>query len=316
MKRILLVRWGGLGDLLVALPSIRLLRHGFPDASLTLVGRPEYASLLLQARVIDQVVGIDDARVLSLFSDAAAAGAERTLWLDRFDTVLSWMNQKKSGGSGLGHGREEEEGRRLAIHYDGRGREPMSRFFYRMTLERLGSSLRRRAEFEDCARLPVSEIPEGADVDLPRRRAPSRPLAVIHPGSGGEKKRWPLANFLDIAKRLGERNIEVFFVTGEAEAALEGSIERAARSLGWPWLKSPSLASLARLLAKANLYLGNDSGVTHLAAACGARVLAFFRNDLIDIWRPFGDSHVLRADSVDTISLESAWNAAAELLCN
>ena len=315
MKKILLVRWGGLGDLLVALPAIRLLRSGFPAAAFTLVCRREYGSLLLQARVVDGVVGQDDRRALSLFSGDASAGDDRAAWLDGFDLVVTWMNQARGGVPGAGRAGAEGGENRLTICYDARGRQAISEFFFRNTREVLGQRFQARAEFDECARLPVSSLSDDPGLTVPRRPDRSRPLVVIHPGSGGEKKRWPLENFLEIARRLRERNADGVFVTGEVEAALDRRVEAQARSLAWTWLQSPALASLAKLLADSDLYLGNDSGITHLAAACGARVLALFRNDLVWTWRPSGDSHLLSADSIDRIGLDSVWGAAAELLC-
>jgi len=315
MKRILLVRWGGLGDLLVALPSVRLLRFGFPSATLTLIARREFGSLLLQAEVVDEVVGLDDSMALTLFSDAGSAGEDRAAWLDGFNLVVSWMNQSKSGVPEAGRDRMNGGRQRLTICYDARGRAAISAFFYRKTLEAVGRELLQRADFHECARLPLSSIPGDPNLPFMRRPGRSGSLAVIHPGSGGEKKRWPLENFLAIARRLRERDADGVFVTGEADAALDRSVEAAARSLSWTFLHSPSLAALARLLGDADLYLGNDSGVTHLAAACGTSVLALFRNDLVEIWRPFGDSRILSADTVDMIGLESVWSAVAQLLC-
>jgi heptosyltransferase III len=305
VKAILLIRWGGLGDLLVSLPAIRLLRHGFPSAKITLVARREYADLLLQSEVVDEVVGLDDPRTPALVSGAGSGGRDRSAWLSGFDLVLSWLNRSTSASPESG----------LTICHGSGGPEPISEAFYRRTLEAVGRDLLRRLDFAECARLPLSSIPDDPGFPFRGRPGCSRPLAVIHPGSGGEKKRWPLDSFLEIAGRLRDKNAEGVFVTGEAEHALDRRIEAAARRLGWTWLRSPSLAGLAPLLGKADLYLGNDSGITHLAAACGSRVLALFRNDLVDAWRPYGDSHVLSADVIEAIGLESVWSAAAQLLC-
>ncbi len=310
-----MLRWGGLGDLLVTLPAIRLLRLGLPDAFLTLVGRLEYADLLLHSKVVDHVVEPDDPRVLPLFGNAGSAGDDKARWLDGFDLIMNWMNQAKSGLRADDRDQAGGARKRLTILFDAGRPEPMSRFFFQKTLEAVANDLQKRAEFDECAKLPLTAIPEDPSLSFARRSLRSRPLVVIHPGSGGKMKRWPLENFLEIARRLKIKGVDGVIVTGEAEEALEGSVEPAARPLEWKWLRRPSLLSLARLLGEADLYLGNDSGITHLAAACGAKVLAFFRNDLIDIWRPFGDAHLLSADSIGEISLEPAWSAAAELLC-
>jgi len=316
MKRILLIRWGGLGDLLVALPSIRLLRHAYPSASITLIGRRAYASLLLEARVIDHVVGEDSAQVLGLFSGAAAAGDDRKQWLARFDLIVSWLNQKTSGFLEAVRPLTAGDTRWRIICHDALAGGPMNIFFFRQTAEVVGGGepLGRPA-YDEFARLPLESLASGPRTLLPRRQAGARKFAVIHPGSGGETKRWPLENFLEIARRLKERRVDGALVTGEAEAALEREIAEEAASLGWPWLRSPALGSLAQLLSGAGLYLGNDSGITHLAACCGTEGLALFREDLLDTWRPGGRVQVLSAHSVDEIPVESVWRTAAQLLC-
>lgn len=315
MKRILLIRWGGLGDLLVALPSIQLLRHGLPSASLTLIGRKEYASLLLQTGVIDQAAGEDSPLVLSLFSDDASSGDDCAKWLAGFDLVIGWLNQEKS--SFLEAARPAMAGGKKwnIISYDAHAGEPMSLFFFRKTLEVVGEELLRRAAYDECARLPLGSAAAGSDALLPRRQARAKAFVVIHPGSGGERKMWPLDNFLEIARRLKERDVGGALVTGEAEAPLERKVAKEAGSLGWAWLRSPALLSLAKTLGSADLYIGNDSGITHLAASCGTEVLALFREDLVDIWRPSGKVHIVSAVSVHEIPVESVWRAAAQLLC-
>jgi ADP-heptose:LPS heptosyltransferase len=305
VKTILLIRWGGLGDLLVTLPAIRLLRHGLPSANLTLVARREYGDLLLQSGVVDAVVGLDDPRTLALFSGAGSGAPDRSGWLGGFDLVVSWLNRATGDSPDSG----------LAIRYGSGGRESISRVFYYRTVEAVGKDLLRRMDFDECSRLPLSSIPDVPGFSFQDRPGGSRPLAVIHPGSGGEKKKWPLESFLEIAGRLRDKNAEGVFVTGEAEHALDRRVEAAARRLGWTWLRSPSLGALARRLGDVDLYLGNDSGITHLAAACGTRVLALFRNDLVETWRPYGDSHVLSGDVIEAIGLESVWSAVAQLLC-
>ena len=232
VNTILLIRWGGLGDLLVTLPAMRLLRHGFPTAKITLVARREYGGLLLQADVVDEVVGLDDPRTPALVSGAGAGGRDRSAWLSGFDLVLSWLNRSTSASPESG----------LTICYGPGGRESISQVFYRRTLEAVGRDLLRRMDFDECARLPLSAIPDGPGFPFQDRPVGSRPLAVIHPGSGGEKKRWPLDGFLEVAGRLRNKNVEGVFVTGEAEQALDRRIEAAARRLGWTWLRSPSLA--------------------------------------------------------------------------
>jgi len=89
--------------------------------------------------------------------------------------------------------------------------------------------------------------------------------------------------------------------TGEAEERMEAELQNTVFLPGWRWVARPPLAELTRLLRSCAIYLGNDSGVTHLAAACGADVVALFRKEFVSAWSPFGRSRVLSADDPDGI---------------
>jgi ADP-heptose:LPS heptosyltransferase len=102
-------------------------------------------------------------------------------------------------------------------------------------------------------------------------------------------------------------------VTGEAEAGITARLRDTALPPGWEFLDSPPLAVLAALLESAPVYVGNDSGVTHLAAACGAPVVALFRSEFAVHWRPSGGAIVLASDDVDGILLDAAFRAVAEV---
>jgi hypothetical protein len=109
-------------------------------------------------------------------------------------------------------------------------------------------------------------------------RADREDFAVIHPFSGSPKKNWPLARFRELARKL-ERRMPVRWCAGPDDPPLEGAA------------RVDDLYDLACWLAKARLYIGNDSGVTHLAAAVGTPVLALFGPTNPEVWAPRG-SHV------------------------
>jgi len=102
-----------------------------------------------------------------------------------------------------------------------------------------------------------------------------RDFVVIHPFSGSPRKNWPLENFRALAAQLGQ-NAPVHWCRGPEDPALPGAVE-----IG-------DLFHLACWLAQAGLYVGNDSGVTHLAAAVGTPVLALFGPTDPAIWAPRG----------------------------
>jgi heptosyltransferase III len=99
--------------------------------------------------------------------------------------------------------------------------------------------------------------------------------AVIHPFSGSARKNWPLENFRVLAEQL-ERVMPVKWCAGEDDPPLPGAV------------RIPDLYDLACWLAKARLYIGNDSGITHLAAAVGTPVIALFGPTDPEVWAPRG----------------------------
>jgi len=299
MKNVLLIRFGGLGDLLVAVPSIRLVRGRFPDARLTLACRREYGALLVETGVVDEIIPEDSRLLTPLFSGAPEAETNLHLRLESFDLVMGWTHGQK--GTGFIHTEPSESGQ-------------LSRIFFRKTAEAIGES--GSLPIDEWARLPAdrlrkSEILKGIAAHEGMKRA-----AVVHPGSGSEGKRWPLENFLRIIGRLGKRGIGGSLVTGEAEEKMAAELENAALPKNWTWIHRPNLIALASLLEEAGLYLGNDSGVTHLAAACGAEVIALFMREYASAWEPLGRVHLHIADSLSEISLECVWKTVASRLTN
>jgi len=137
-----------------------------------------------------------------------------------------------------------------------------------------------REEFRDAvAHLPFTfhpALPSEPPSGIPRipLSGPPHDSVILHPFSGGAKKNWPLACFRELAAQLNN----VAWTCGPEEQ-LEGA------------KRFSDLAELARWIAGARLYIGNDSGITHLAAAVGTPTLAIFGPTDPAIWRPAG-AHV------------------------
>lgn len=103
---------------------------------------------------------------------------------------------------------------------------------------------------------------------------------AIHPGSGSRLKDWPLDRFADASRRLSPRQ-PWLLVLGPAE-------EDVALPPGARLARDLPLRALGAVLARAGLFLGNDSGVAHLAAACGTKTLALFGPTDPALWAPVG----------------------------
>jgi ADP-heptose:LPS heptosyltransferase len=133
-------------------------------------------------------------------------------------------------------------------------------------------------------RVPFLQLPPGtAALRSPHFRKlhiRGRKLLLIHPGSGGPKKNWPPDLFLKIATWWKSFAGEVAFLLGPAESKIANRFE------GWPTLSDLSLPILAAILSSGTAYVGNDSGVTHLAAALGVTTLVLFRCSEPKQWAP------------------------------
>ena len=309
MRSALLLRLGGLGDLLVALPALRLLRAAFPEASLRLVAGAAPGALLRGAGVVDAASPADDPAWMPLFDGGLPASSEFRAALGRVDLIAgwfhgasgrpSWWKDRLPGGAGPGAGAPPAL---RAFTYDAESGVPISRFFFDRTAEFVRVEGRPIADFEDCRLL---------------FGGPSRPrgrFGVVHPGSGGRLKRWPLGRFRDVIEALAADGLEGLVVTGEAEAPLEGELAAMPLPQGWRRAVQPPLPELADALRGAAVYVGNDSGVTHLAAACGTAAIAVFRDEFASAWRPFGRATVLSAPRVEEVAASEVIAAARRAL--
>jgi ADP-heptose:LPS heptosyltransferase len=302
MNPVLLVRPGGLGDLMVALPSLRLLRRLYRDSPLHLAARREFALLLRDAAVVDEVHSLDDRTFSPLFTDDPSLDAAPRLHGETPAALWSWFFRPPSGpfpksAAALVPGAAH------VIVYDSSAGRPVSRDWFERTAAAAGRPVSDE-DFEACARLPRS--------GSPRPKPSDRPYAIVHPGSGGRNKRWPAERFLAIVDVLAGRGVAGLLVTGPAEE--DGEWESRRLPPGWHRYPSPPLDELADRLSTCGLYVGNDSGVTHLAAAAGAPTLALYLGENLPAWRPFGRATVLHAPHTASISFEEVRAAALGLL--
>ncbi len=104
---------------------------------------------------------------------------------------------------------------------------------------------------------------------------------LLHAGSGATQKNWPIDRFASLAERLHEEGRTIEWIRGPAE-------ERIPIPADAVILEVSSIVTLARHLTGATLYIGNDSGITHLAAACGCKTIAIFGPTIPNVWAPRG----------------------------
>jgi len=122
--------------------------------------------------------------------------------------------------------------------------------------------------------LPVTDAVAGLCADLPR------PTLALHAGAGSTAKRWSRAAFAEIAARWQAAGGGVVEIVGPADHDVV--------PLGVPRVLDRSLVEVAALLGQVDAYVGNDSGITHLASATGASGVAIYGPTPARRWSPFG----------------------------
>lgn len=292
MRRILVLRGGALGDLIVTLPAITRLRARWPEAEIVLVGNATAGALAQERRLVSVVLSQHEARWASLHEPVPIPTDLRD-WLATFDLVFNcWPDPD---GALSGHFPVRSGQVFLSTEPLPRpGTGPAAAHFC-AALDPLG--------LDSCALLfPLADAASTAS-----RTGP----ILIHPGSGSPRKNWPLARWLEVATALPE---PVAFVIGEAE---EDRWDAAgAVTGGFTTLRRRSLQELATALAGCRLFLGHDSGISHLAAGCGADCLLLFGPTDPATWAPPSPRvQVLQAGAeLAGLSVERVLAAARERL--
>jgi len=139
----------------------------------------------------------------------------------------------------------------------------------------------------------LSPTPEEREAADEVARALPQGFLALHPGSGSPSKNWPADRFAALAEALAPRQ-RVLIVEGPADRDAASRVR--ALLPGAVIARDLPLRVLGALLSGAGLYVGNDSGVGHLAAAYGARCLVLFGPTDPDVWKPLGPRvRVLRA---------------------
>jgi ADP-heptose:LPS heptosyltransferase len=290
MKKLptLVLAAGSLGDCLLTLPALRLLQSG---AEVTVAGTPSYLSLGSDLLGVEETISLD--ALLQKLLSAGPLEPSQLEFLSAFKEVFVFFKEKDEP---LFQKLVSVKG--LLVHFPSK---PFSRFLEeaRWAAEywletAAGENPPADSPFRQ-SKLQISDALRERGKMILVALGMSTPL-VIHPGSGSPDKNAPLSFFRTAAQRAGEESRkQVLVVWGEVEEKNLGSIQGAFSGLDNTRVLSEPLPlrDLVAVFSQSAAYLGNDSGVTQLAAACGLRTFAVFNSTDSRIWGPQANSIVL-----------------------
>jgi heptosyltransferase-2 len=274
------------GDAILALPALRAARSKFPDAHISILARPYVADIYRGQGVSDELIAYDP-----IGEHCGWSGRNRlisNLRSRQFDVALllqnafdaAWLVWRAQIAQRIGYARD---GRSLlltkAIAVPKPGEIPPHEKFYYLELLRRAGWLDNLPHVDNIA-LQVSDSSRrsAAQVLIAAGARPhARRVAIGAGASYGSAKCWPPERFAEWANRfLAQNDADIILFGTAAEAPVSNSIVANMRRKPIDLTGKTAIADLPALLSQCHVFLGNDSGAMHVAAAVGLPVLAIF----------------------------------------
>jgi heptosyltransferase III len=297
MKKILVIRPGALGDALLTFPVLKALRASSEAIHITLVSHPAVLELARTWDLAKLTENYSSARWSELFLSNGIRSTRLLSELAATNLAVCWLHDEE----GLVEHNLRNAGCQDVICAPGRPPEKT----YEHIVHYLGTTLN----------LNLSEITQftlkSGLTPLEVERDPASPQAkmvAIHPGSGGAKKCWPIENFAQLITYLQQHNIPTLLLSGPADQERLLQLRKLllpSQSTSLRILENAPLSDLCREFQNCRCYLGNDSGITHLAALSGLPTIALFGPSDPRIWRPVGSRvHLIQESRLEDLQIE------------
>ncbi len=247
----LIVFFGAIGDTILLAPAIQKLSK---NRVINAVGYPERMALLKQVGWVEKVYDADSIDFASIFSTPSNKLCD---FLIQFDTVYFFFQDGESLAQ-----KAKSIGIPCAYSFPGKPPNDWKKHASTYYLQCFG-------------------FPPIKDFILPIPPKKIHNEVIIHAGSGSKDKNYPIDFFLEITEQLFNKHFKFRWCLGPAERNL--SLPQSI-----PILQIEQLTQLAEYIAGASAYIGNDSGISHLAGALGIKTITLFRSTDPKVWSPLG----------------------------
>jgi heptosyltransferase-2 len=284
--KILIRATNWVGDAIMALPALRAVRNRFHNAEISVLARPYVADIYRDQQICDQLIGYDPQGI-----HAGISGRERLsseLRAQKFDVALllqnafdaAWLAWRAHIPERIGYARD---GRSLLltkpVAVPKPGEIPAHEKFYYLELLRRARWLDSISDEAFIAMtVPQEERQRAAKFLVESGARPHALRVAIGAGASyGSAKCWPPARFAEVANRLQfQSDADVILFGTAAESAVSSAIASEMRRPPIDLTGKTAIADLPALLSQCHLFIGNDSGAMHVAAAVGLPVVAVF----------------------------------------
>lgn len=305
---ILVLHPGALGDLILSLPALRVLRERFEHARITLAANTDFAGTVATGYA-DQILSLSALPLHRLHSQEPIPLEDQMLWRS-YDRILSWT------GSGLKtFAKRLEELHPCVLVTGWMPKVGERRHVARLFMDSLHPWLS-----PPQAIVPPAIVLEaqarlcGAEWLREQGWRGERPVIALHPGAGSAAKRWPHQRYHELAQRL-RAQAELLIIEGPAEPGLGRELAGALEPATYLASQLP-LPVLTAALSYCQAFVGNDSGIAHLAAGLRIPCVVLFGPTRPEHWAPIGSSVTVLRNARTCIACEEGQNATHTCLDN
>ena len=281
-RSIVVIHPGALGDIFLAVPALQSLRKRYAQHRLILIAQQAGGGFLQSCHLIDEWIGIEESCVAEVLTGHTSGGGQLWSLLTQTDMVIAWM---KDEDNGLAQALKKVGIQRVIIRspFDPQltTRHQSDRF-----LETLGEKALSRTD--DVQIALSTHMKQRGQASLDHYGSDSeRPVVMIHVGSGSQAKCTTAEFLAAVMTRLEADGYECLILEGpadhasvEAVRALVGSSSKIVREV--------DVSTVAGILSQIHLYIGHDSGISHLAGLIGTPTVVLFGPTDPERWAPRG----------------------------
>ena len=323
-QRGVILQPGAIGDCILTLPLANFMKEHLGLGAVDIIGHTEYIGIFPGRTCVDGIRSIDSVDLHRLFAEVKMFDlADRDPLINAF-ADYTWI------ATFLGEPNSNFEQNLIFTVNCSRSAEVVTLstkapegfcehitdFYTRQFIDQSGLSLEARPIRSSECLIKTTEADKSMGKELLKEigLGSRKKVVIIQPGSGGTKKCWHISNFLAVAKELILQGTEVVFLLGPAELerfseATIKNIRSVARCL-----TGLSLPQVVGLLSCIDGFIGNDSGLTHLAAALGVRTLAIFGPTNPAVYRPLGPDVNVLTSKTATFTKKSSPKVQRQLM--
>ena len=281
VRRIAALRPNAVGDFVFSLPCLHALRHAYPNARITYIGRQWHADFLAnRPGPVDEVAVLPPCPGLGLPPDAQA-DAQSTQFVERMREEAFDIALQVYGGGKYSNPFIMQFGARLTVGMKAPDATPLDRWVSYGELQNRRLQMLEVASLAGASSLHIGRELHVTDED--RREAASvlnvlqdRPLVLLQPGASDPRRRWPAERFAALGDILAHEGAVVAVNGSSEEADVVGAVLEHMRHPAINLAGRLSLSGLCGVLERASLVVSNDTGPLHLALAIGTPAVGIY----------------------------------------